>query len=105
MQSPSPVSDNTSVHVADYDTDNYDYRDFWTGRDYEHWAETRVIRRLFKRIPRAEWLVDLGGGFGRHIPQYRTHADRVVLVDYSMTNLMNAATALLPNGEDGRLFL
>jgi SAM-dependent methyltransferase len=105
MQSQPPATDQTRVRIADYDEDNYDYRDFWTGRDYEHWAETHVIRRLFKRTPRAEWLVDLGGGFGRHIPLYKTHADHVVLVDYSWTNLINAERVLLPDGPDGQVFL
>ena len=32
----------TSPHdtVADYDSNDYDYQTFWTGRDYEQWAET-----------------------------------------------------------------
>ncbi|MBF6590332.1 MAG: class I SAM-dependent methyltransferase [Ktedonobacterales bacterium] len=105
MQSQLPATDETRTQVANYDEDQYDYRDFWAGRDYEHWAETRVLRRLFTRTPRAEWLVDLGGGFGRHIPLYQAHAAHVVLVDYSWTNLANAERALMPHGADGSLFL
>jgi SAM-dependent methyltransferase len=105
MTSQSPLTDNSRVMIADYDEDNYDYRSFWTGRDYENWAETQVLRRLLQRTTRAEWLVDLGGGFGRHIPLYKAHADHVVLVDYSMTNLTNAQHALLPGKDDGKLYL
>lgn len=105
MTTEPTVPERAAVQIADYDSENYDYRQFWRGRDYEHWAEARVIRRLFARIPRAEWLVDLGGGFGRNVPQYKTHADHTVLVDYSWTNLTHAEAALLRDGEDGTLFL
>jgi SAM-dependent methyltransferase len=105
MTSHPPATQRAPVQIANYDEDHYDYRDFWHGRDYEHWAETRVLRRLLERTPRAHWLVDLGGGFGRHVPLYRAHSDAVVLVDYSWTNLANAEQALLKDGPDGTLFL
>lgn len=105
MTSQPPATQTAQVQIANYDEDNYDYRNFWRGRDYEHWAETRALHRLLARTPPAKWLVDLGGGFGRHVPLYQHHADAVVLVDYSMTNLSNAEQALMPNGPDGSLFL
>ena len=105
MSSQPPATEPSQVRIADYDEDAYDYRTFWRGHDYEHWAETRALRRLLARTPRAQWLVDLGGGFGRQIPLYRAHADTLVLVDYSWTNLANAERALQPGGSDGSLFL
>lgn len=106
MSSQPPASEHAQAPVADYDADNYDYRQFWHGRDYEHWAESRVIRKLLAFAPRPAWLVDLGGGFGRHVPLYLTHAEHVVLVDYSWTNLSHAEAALAPGqAGDGSLFL
>ena len=53
----------TSPHdtVADYDSNDYDYQTFWTGRDYEHWAETVVLTRLMQEAgPQREWFADFG---------------------------------------------
>lgn len=99
--SPSP----DAVRVINYDADGYDYRHFWKGRDYEHWAEARVIRRMLRQEPQIDWLVDLGGGFGRNVPLYLHYAQQVVLVDYSWTNLRNAEATLLANGPNDRIFL
>ncbi len=68
--------------VADYDEDDYDYRNFWRGRDYEQWAETHLLEHLLERIEQADWLVDLGGGFGRNAVHYHQRANHAVIVDY-----------------------
>lgn len=99
--SPTP----NAAHVINYDADGYDYRRFWQGKEYEHWAEARVIRRTLRGAGAIDWLVDLGGGFGRNIPLYQPFARHVVLVDFSWTNLQNAAAQLLPKGPSDRLFL
>lgn len=92
--------------VIDYDLDGYDYRDFWKGRDYEQWAETRVLRHLLDRVGRVQWLVDLGGGFGRNAVHYRQQTDHAVIVDYSLGNLERAAASPLAGEiENGRIFL
>lgn len=101
MSSPSDVH----VPVINYDSEGYDYRQFWQGRDYEHWAEARVLRRLLNRVKQVEWLADLGGGFGRNVPHYRQHAQHVVLIDYSWTNLTNAEHTLLPEGPNDQVYL
>ena len=101
MTSPSDVH----VPVINYDNDGFDYRHFWDGRDYEHWAEARVLRKLLQRTPPVAWMADLGGGFGRNIPHYLSHAQHVVLVDYSWTNLTNAEQTLLPDGPNDKIFL
>jgi SAM-dependent methyltransferase len=82
------------VQVMDYDAGGYDYRTFWQGRDFEHWAESRALAALLGRRGPVDWFVDLGGGFGRNLPVYRRFARNVVLVDYSLTNLRNAARSL-----------
>jgi ubiquinone/menaquinone biosynthesis C-methylase UbiE len=91
--------------LANYDEDNYDYRNFWKGRDYEQWAETRLLERLLERVGHANWLVDLGGGFGRNAVHYQQRADHAVIVDYSMHNLEYAAKNLSAEIERGHIFL
>ncbi len=98
-------SSPNAARVINYDADGYDYRHFWDGRDYEQWAETRVIRRLLQPLSTIDWMVDLGGGFGRNVPLYLRYASHVVLIDYSWTNLKNAEATLLPNGPNERVFL
>src|SRR5690349_13860415 len=91
--------------IADYDRNGYDYRAFWNGRDYEAWAEDRALHRLAPLLEHPRWLADFGAGFGRNATHYRTRADRYVLIDYSATNLRNAAATLAPDIRSGRAFL
>ena len=83
-----------------YDRGGYDYQDYWRGRDHEHWAESRVLTRLMRRVEPVAWFIDLGGGFGRNVPLYLRHAQNVVVADYSWTNLRAAEQRLLRNGSD-----
>ena len=91
--------------VIDYDRGGYDYRGFWAGRDYEWWAERRVLRRLVAQLGRPRWLVDFGGGFGRNLEHYRDRAERAVIVDYSFENLRRTAEEHRPEMAAGRLLL
>jgi len=95
----------THPTIMDYDDDGYDYRTFWSNRDYEQWAEGRILRRLFNQLGQAKWLVDLGGGFGRNAIHYHQRVDHAVIVDYSKGNLQRAATTLSAELERGRIFL
>jgi len=93
MTKPSvelPSAGDAEVAISDYDADGYDYQRFWDDRAYEDWAESQVIRRCLRTAGGAPWLVDLGGGFGRHLQHYSPYARRLVLVDYSWTNLRAA---------------
>jgi SAM-dependent methyltransferase len=91
--------------IADYDSNGYDYRRYWDGRDYERTAEDRALRRLMPQLGRARWFVDFGGGYGRNVPHYRSSAARYVVVDYSTTNLANASRILADDIAAGRAFL
>jgi SAM-dependent methyltransferase len=91
--------------VADYDRNDYDYRTYWDGRDYEAWAEERALRRTAPMLGRPDWMVDFGAGFGRNAVHYRDRARRYVLVDYSATNLANAARTLAGDVGSGRAVL
>jgi SAM-dependent methyltransferase len=94
-----------SNEIADYDSNGYDYRAYWDGRDYERMAEDRALRRLVPKLGRSRWLVDFGGGFGRNAGHYRSLAARYVIVDYSATNLVNASVLLADDVAAGRAFL
>jgi len=95
----------TRPTIMDYDDDGYDYRAFWKNRDYEQWAESRILRYLFNRLEHTKWLVDLGGGFGRNTLHYQRCVDHAVIVDYSRGNLEHAASMLSTELESGRIFL
>ncbi len=91
--------------VVDYDGYGYDYRRFWQGRDYEQWAEARVLRRLMLQFGRPRWFADFGGGFGRNSRHYRGIADHSIVVDYSVTNLTRASDVLKEDIDAGRIHL
>lgn len=83
--------------VCDYEGSTYQ-REFWDqgGRDYEDKAEAVALKRLLP--PRGELLLELGAGAGRNTPRYEGYA-RIVLLDYSTTQLQQARARL---GENDR---
>ncbi|NUR47749.1 MAG: class I SAM-dependent methyltransferase [Hamadaea sp.] len=101
-QADSPSTLGTTI---DYDANGYDYQQYWQGRDYELWAEDRALRRLVPRLGAYRWFVDLGGAFGRNSGYYLPNADRAVILDYSATNLTNAARRHPEAVASGRLGL
>ena len=75
--------------VSDYN--GYDYRkDFWenTGREYEDQADRMAIRKLLPK--RMEKFADIGGGYGRLANEYLKRAHKVILFDYSKSELEQA---------------
>ncbi|MCP2325470.1 SAM-dependent methyltransferase [Hamadaea flava] len=94
-----------SYPTIDYDANGYDYQQYWEGRDYELWAEDRALRRLVPRLGAYRWFVDLGGAYGRNAGYYLPQADRAVILDYSATNLTNAARRHPEAVASGRLGL
>ncbi|BCJ36119.1 hypothetical protein Athai_36220 [Actinocatenispora thailandica] len=90
---------------ADYDSNGYDYRSYWLGRDYESHAEQRALGRLIPRLDHVEWFADLGGGFGRNLAHYADVAEHAVLVDYSANNLRTAEARHYAAVDRGRLHL
>lgn len=69
-----------------YNDPDFNYAQFWTGRDYEHHAEVIAIRRLLQGR-RFGHAVDVGGGFGRLSVILADYADRVTLTDPSTQQL------------------
>lgn len=71
--------------------DRYDYRTFWTKRNYENFADTLAISKILKSLdcPRRH-LLDLGGGYGRNIPICAPFCQKMTLLDPSSHNIENA---------------
>jgi ubiquinone/menaquinone biosynthesis C-methylase UbiE len=78
--------------VCDYTASDYQ-QSFWDqgSRAYEDAAEEIALKRLLPSS--GELLLELGAGAGRNTPRY-TGYKRVVLVDYSMTQLEQAQQKL-----------
>ncbi|HMA06996.1 MAG TPA: class I SAM-dependent methyltransferase, partial [Ramlibacter sp.] len=83
--------------VCDYEGSDYQ-SSFWErgGRLYEDRAEAIALRRLLPA--RGGLMLELGAGAGRNTPRY-TGFERIVLVDYSRSQLEQARARL---GDSGR---
>lgn len=82
----------TTPPVCDYEGSDYQ-TSFWErgGREYEDQAEAIALRRLLPA--RGSLLLELGAGAGRNTPRY-TGYERIVLLDYSRTQLQQARARL-----------
>ncbi len=78
--------------ICDYEGSDYQ-TSFWDqgGRAYEDQAEALALRRLLP--PGGKLLLELGAGAGRNTPRYQGF-ERVVLLDYSLTQLQQAQERL-----------
>lgn len=75
--------------VSDYN--GYDYKKiFWedADREYEDQADRMAIRKLLPK--RMEKFADIGGGYGRLANEYLKRAHKVVIFDYSKSELAQA---------------
>jgi len=82
----------TTPPVCDYEGSDYQ-TSFWDqgGRQYEDRAEAIALKRLLPTHGRL--LLELGAGAGRNTPRY-TGYERIVLLDYSRTQLQQARARL-----------
>ncbi len=78
--------------VCDYTGSDYQ-ASFWEqgGRAYEDQVEGVALKRLLP--PKGRLLLELGAGAGRNTPRYRGF-ERIVLLDYSRTQLEQAQARL-----------
>jgi len=78
--------------VCNYDGSDYQ-TSFWEqgGRAYEDQVEAIALRRLLP--PGGDLLLEVGAGAGRNTPRYQGFK-RIVLLDYSYTQLQQAQTYL-----------
>ena len=82
----------TTPPICDYEGSDYQ-TSFWDqgGREYEDRAEAIALQRLLPK--RGHLLLELGAGAGRNTPRYLGF-DRIVLLDYSRTQLEQAQQRL-----------
>jgi len=78
--------------ICDYEGSDYQVT-FWDhgGRAYEDQAEAVALRRLMPQSGRL--MLEIGAGAGRNTPRYEGY-DRVVLMDYSLTQIQQAQERL-----------
>ena len=69
-----------------YDAGDYNYQDYWKGREYEDAAERMAFSRLLKG-KRFRHAVDIGGGYGRLCIFLKNYADKVTLAEPSRQQL------------------
>ena len=82
----------TNPPVCDYEGSDYQ-ESFWGqgGREYEDLAEAIALKRLLPIS--GKLMLELGAGAGRNTPRY-SGFERVVLLDYSRTQLQQAQSRL-----------
>lgn len=87
-----PETQSEQPPVCDYEGSDYQQR-FWDQgeRQYEDQVEAIAIRRLLP--PACKLLLEIGAGAGRNTPRYGG-AERIVLMDYSTTQLEQAQQRL-----------
>jgi ubiquinone/menaquinone biosynthesis C-methylase UbiE len=87
-----PENETDRPPVCDYEGSSYQ-TDFWDqgGRRYEDQVEALALRRLLP--PGGKLLLEIGAGAGRNTPRYRGF-ERIVLLDYSRTQLQQAQERL-----------
>lgn len=86
------MSEQDHPPICDYEGSDYQ-QSFWeqANRAYEDRVEAVALRRL---LPTAgKLLLELGAGAGRNTPRYQGF-ERVVLLDYSLTQLQQAQARL-----------
>jgi ubiquinone/menaquinone biosynthesis C-methylase UbiE len=78
--------------ICDYEGSDYQ-TSFWDegGRAYEDQAEVVALRRLLPSGGRL--MLEIGAGAGRNTPRYQGY-ERIVLMDYSLTQIQQAQTRL-----------
>ena len=82
----------TTPPVCNYEGSDYQ-NSFWDkgGREYENRTEAIALKRLLPKS--GHLLLELGAGAGRNTPRY-FNFDRIVLLDYSRTQLEQAQQRL-----------
>jgi ubiquinone/menaquinone biosynthesis C-methylase UbiE len=83
---------NSTPPVCSYEGSDYQ-QSFWEAgqRQYEDAVEAIALKRLLP--PQGELLLELGAGAGRNSPRYSGY-NRIVLLDYSRTQLLQARERL-----------
>jgi SAM-dependent methyltransferase len=88
----SPDKEADKSPICDYEGSDYQER-FWEQgeRQYEDQTEAIAIRRMLPK--HGDLLLEVGAGAGRNTPRYKDFK-RIVLLDYSTTQLAQAQSRL-----------
>jgi ubiquinone/menaquinone biosynthesis C-methylase UbiE len=73
-----------------YDDPDFDYRLYWTGREYENLSEKLALEKILETLPKRNRLLDIGGGFGRLVSVYAPLFKSCLLIDPSQKLLDQA---------------
>lgn len=95
---PKKTKEQKLKKADQYDSGDYNYLDYWDGRDYEHAAEEMAIKRLLKGR-HFKNAVDIGGGYGRLCILLEQYADKVTLAEPSKQQLEIAKVYLKDHSE------
>ncbi len=99
LEGPGRSPGDDAPPVCDYEGSTYQARFWGSGeREYEDRAEAAALAALLPTTGRR--LLEVGAGAGRNTPRY-VGFDRVVLVDYSRTQLEEAKARLDPSDPAG----
>ena len=79
--------------ISYYDDSHYDYKKYWETRAYENQSEKIALKKLFRFIKPKNKIIDIGGGFGRLIPDYAPLFKSCLLVEPSEKLLKEAQKA------------
>jgi SAM-dependent methyltransferase len=95
LSPPHPEGSSGLPPIIDYEGSDYQ-QTFWDQgkRDYEDQVEAAALKRLLPL--NGKLLLELGAGAGRNTPRYAGF-ERVVLLDYSLSQLQQAQARLGSN--------
>lgn len=78
---------NSKASSAYYDDSQFDYRDYWKGREYEHLSEKIALEKLFKEIGKNKLakasVLEIGAGYGRVTKFYLNKVKEAFLLEPS----------------------
>lgn len=78
------------LHV-DYNDEDYDYKKYWEGRDYENKSEFIALKKLLPdNYDEKRSVIDIGGGFGRLLPVLKESFGDITVFDFSRKLLDDA---------------
>ncbi len=98
-------SQHKDIRRADqYNDPKHNYREYWTGREYEDASERMAFKRLLKG-KHFRHAVDVGGGYGRLCIFLEAYADKVTLAEPSQQQLDIAKDYLKNHPEIDRKLL
>ena len=86
--------EHNPMEISNYDEENYDYREYWNGRQYEDKAEKIALKKLLKGTSGKRYI-DIGGSFGRNAELVADTFKEVVILDYSLNTLLKYEKEIL----------